>query len=156
MSQHTDNIKTFALAGRLVGDIGECLASYLFDVGLEKKQTEGHDGIYKNVPVEIKVRTASEYNKLNYIHISEHTFKQDFYLIFFVFDTENKEITVEINTLISGNILKEIKINRTKTGCITLNKLKKCLNNKLYVRGIKISDNKLKKISGWKICYNNL
>lgn len=153
MSVCTNKEKTFALAGRIVGDIGECLASYLFDIALEKKQEEGHDGWYRKTPVEVKVRTTSDTNSLNYIRISKPTFKQDFYLIFFVFDMENKEIIVKTNTLVSGKVLKAIKkIIEEEQGKITFNKLKSCLNDNPYAKCIKSDNSKLGKISGWKIC----
>lgn len=103
------------------------------------------------MPVEIKVRTVSESNKLNHIHISDCTFKNDFYLIFFVFDIDNREITVKTNAFISGDILKNIKHNRTKKGFITFNKLKQCLNDNCYFRGIKADKRKKQKMSGWTI-----
>ncbi len=154
MSECTNCSKTFALDGRIIGDIGECLASYLFNIRLEIKQMPGHDGLYgKNIPVEIKVRTVSETNNLNHVHISSNSFEQDFYLIFFSIDTTKREIIIKTNAFISGSVLKKVKQARTNKGFITFNKLKSCLDNKMYLRCIKPANERCNRISGWTITY---
>lgn len=68
--------KTFALGSRFIGDVGECLVSYLFGVQLHKTQQLGQDGVKNNIPVEIKVRTRNGKNKVGHIHISADTRKK--------------------------------------------------------------------------------
>lgn len=164
LSDMTDSKKTFALAGRIVGDVGECLAHYLFGVDLSSTQTKGHDGTYgkKKTPVEVKVRTQDTKGNINHIHISDNTFVEDFYLIVFGFDMAHRKITVEVNTFVSGNIRetmqrkKETKDQKTtyrnKNGFITLENLKKCLQNNLYSNGIPVGKNKQTKFGKWTIC----
>ena len=101
--------KTFALGGRFLGDIGECLASYLFDARLYKKQKTGHDGLVGDKRIEVKVRSKyGENEEIKKIRISKESLnpgdrKSDetgFYLIIFSFELTNRKINIEFNKLV--------------------------------------------------------
>ena len=61
--------KKFTIDGRLVGDIGETIASLYYDIELFKKQKPDHDGLCSNGKVQVKAtfkdsltfRTIPEY-----------------------------------------------------------------------------------------------
>ncbi len=156
MSKQLKKKKTFALDGRIIGDVGECLAGFLFDIDIEEKQVPGQDGVYRKRPVEIKTRTLKN-NKFGHIHLSDATVdKSDgCYLILLSFDFVAKEINIEINTWISKTILTKIKKERTN-GFIPFNKLKTCLENDCYARGIKVDQRKKQRIAGWTIQYKEV
>lgn len=131
--------KSFAVDGRMLGDIGECILAYAFDLRLNEKQRGGFDAETKNgKKVEIKVRT----NK-NHIHISNSTVKNvkkdGCHLLVAEIDRFEKIIKIVINSELQSKV--EDKRNN---GFIPRNKLK------LYCkgRGLKlIHDN----IGCWKI-----
>ena len=133
--------KTFALGGRFLGDVGECLVSYLFGVKLYNKQQPGEDGIDKNdKPVEIKVRTRNGKNEVPHIHISKNTRKRDGYLIVLSFESDKPVIHIEINSYIKAGLL------GTEGGFIDFKDLKgKCGCNGLELQ------KKDKNIAGWEI-----
>ena len=139
-------IKTFALDGRIIGDIGECLAGYLYDIEIEESQKPGQDGVYNRKSVEVKVRTKDKNGNINHIHISKQTIdKNGCYLVMLAFDMIEKTINVEINDWLSSKTLKAL--NRTEKGFVTLSNLKS---------KIKVNDDKKQrkiKMSGWTITY---
>ena len=147
MSMVCDGKKSFALDGRIIGDMGECLAGYLYDIQIADRQTPGQDGTYNKKPVEIKVRTKNRKGIIDHIHISDSTInKNGCYLIVLAFDTNKRTINVEINNWMSAKTLKSLK--RTVKGFVTLSNLKS---------KIKVNDNKQQrkiKVSGWTITYN--
>ena len=153
MSKTLKAQKTFALDGRIIGDVGECLAGYLFDIDIEEKQTPGQDGTYRQKPVEIKTRTLKN-NKFGHIHLSEATVDKPngCYLILLSFDFIKHEINIEINTWMSKDILEDIKHKRSN-GFIPFNKLKACLGNNCYAKGINVNKTKKQRISNWTIQY---
>lgn len=149
MSKNLKWKKTFALDGRIIGDIGECLASYLYDIDIEEKQTPGQDGVFvgDGKPVEIKVRTKDKNGHINHIHISKSTMeKNGCYLIVFAFDTKERTINVEVNDWLSKKIFTSLP--RTEKGFVTMTNLKSKIK-----KNDKENDLKKIKISGWTITY---
>ncbi len=109
--------KTFAIDGRMLGDIGECILAYAFDLDLNEKQNEGFDAMTKSgKKVEIKVRTNNKH-----IHISDSTIENakeaDCYLLVAEI-TKNK-----IKIVINAKIQPEVE-NERNNGFISRNKLK--------------------------------
>ena len=147
MSESLNRQKTFALDGRIIGDIGECLAGYLYGIDIEETQTPGQDGVFDGKPVEIKVRTRDKKGNINHIHMSNATItKNGCYLIMLAFDTQERAINVEINAWLSKSTLKKIK--RTEKGFVTMSNLKNAISTTN-------DEQKQKKIkmSGWTITY---
>ena len=102
--------KTFALGGRFLGDVGECLASYLFSMTLCVQQNPGYDGrLQDGTRIEIKVRTENEDEKIRKIRISKESFnsgpnKEDkFYLVIFAFNFEKKRVKIALNKSVPTN-----------------------------------------------------
>ncbi|MFQ6696005.1 MAG: DUF6998 domain-containing protein [Alphaproteobacteria bacterium] len=141
--------KTFALGGRFLGDVGECLVSYLFDVQLYNTQKPGRDGVKGDIPVEIKVRTRNSKNKVGHIHISADTRKEpEVYLIVLSLEFCSKKdniVHIEINSKVSAKWFTGNKLG-LDGGFIDFKILKeKCVN-----KGIDLK-NKIPNIRGWKI-----
>lgn len=149
MSKSLNGGKTFALDGRLIGDMGECLVSYLYGVDLEETQTPGQDGTLNDKPVEIKVRTKNEKGRINHVHISDATItKNGCYLFVLSFDPDHKQVEVTISAWLSKSELKKIK--RTDKGFATLSNLKQCVTLNCC------DDCKKKKMAGWTIYYKEV
>ena len=146
MSKILKTQKTFALDGRLIGDMGECLVSYLYGVDLEETQMPGQDGTLNDKPVEIKVRTKNKKGHINHVHISDATIKKNgCYLFVLSFDPEHTQIEVTISAWLSKAELKKIK--RTDKGFATLSNLKQCVAPNCCENCKKI------KMAGWTIYY---
>ena len=142
--------KTFALGGRFLGDIGECLASYLFDAKLCKTQKPGYDGRLQNgIRTEIKVRTTDKNEQIRKIHISKESFnpgpnkETKFYLIIFSFNFKKKQISIALNKSVPTN--STITEDRSKSFKAWLKEFAECAD------GPKIANDKLQKIAGWTI-----
>lgn len=131
--------KTFAVDGRMLGDIGECVLAYAFGLILNDKQEKGFDATTKTgKKVEIKVRT----NK-NHIHLSDSTIKNvkkdKCHLLVAEIDKDNREIKIVANALLQPTVEK-----KRDAGFITRKKLKEhCDGHKLRL----IHD----KIGSWHI-----
>ena len=141
--------KTFALGGRFIGDVGECLVSYLFGVQLYKTQQPGQDGVKSGTPVEIKVRTRNSNNKVGHIHISSDTRKNSkCYLVVLSLEFRPKKdniIHLEINSKVSAHWFVKNKLG-IDSGFIDFKTLKeKCCNNGMDLQ------NEITDIPGWKI-----
>lgn len=137
MSQHVQ--KTFAIDGRMLGDIGECILAYAFDLVLNEKQNNGFDAkTKKGKKVEIKVRTNN-----NHIHISNSTIEiaketECYLLVAEINKSENK-----IKIVINAKIQPEVEGERYN-GFIPRNKLKTFCRG----RGLKLVHDK---IGAWRI-----
>ena len=146
-----------------MGDIGECLASYLFDAYLYKKQKPGHDGIvddkriedYKRIEVKVRGKySQDEKMEKKKIHISKATLnpydddgelnKTGIYLIIFSFDLDNKNINIEFNKFVPFDNEYEGDAKFFDDWLIYF-KGKKC------EPGLKIKEDKARKIGGWTI-----
>lgn len=134
--------KSFAIDGRLLGDIGECVLAYAFNLELNDKQKPGFDAkTNEGELVEIKIRTNN-----NHLHISDATVKnlinnQVCFLLVAEIDIENRKIVVIENGLLKASIQ-----GARSNGFITRKNLKKHCDS---------SEKKLmlkhKKISNWEI-----
>ena len=142
--------KTFALGGRIIGDVGECLVSYLFGMRLTKRQTPGYDGIAPDGnKVEIKVRTKDDRGHINHIHVSDSTITENpkgCYLVVlsFVFGNKQPTINVEINTWMPQKKWKDL--HRTN-GFVTFGALQGVATEP----GLSINSGKARKIGKWII-----
>ena len=131
--------KTFAIDGRMLGDIGECILAYAFDLDLNEKQNNGFDAkTKKGKKVEIKVRTNN-----NHIHISNSTIENakesDCYLLVAEINKSENKIKIVINAKIQPEVEDE-----RYNGFIPRNKLKTFCTG----RGLKLVHSK---IGAWRI-----
>ncbi len=131
--------KTFAIDGRMLGDIGECVLAYAFDLKVNKKQNKGFDAMTKSgKKVEIKVRTNNKH-----IHISNSTIanakKEGCYLLVAEINKSENKIKIVIN----GKIQPKVE-NERNNGFISRNKLKTFCTG----RGLKLIHDT---IGSWRI-----
>ncbi len=109
VGMHEKVHKTFAVDGRMLGDIGECVLSYAFNLKLKEKQVAGFDAeTARGDKVEIKTRT----NKAH-VDISEATLKRagegDCYLLVAEINRDKREIKIVINAVLQPRIAQERK-----------------------------------------------
>ncbi|MCH9844159.1 MAG: hypothetical protein K0U39_01490 [Alphaproteobacteria bacterium] len=100
----------FTMDGHLLGDIGVCLASYMFDLQINTKGSNaGFDAITKDdkKKVEIKFRKATDQLAISKSSI-QLSKKENLYLI--VFTSNDKfEIKLRYNGLLSDNLKGKLK-----------------------------------------------
>ncbi|MHA1539953.1 MAG: DUF6998 domain-containing protein [Alphaproteobacteria bacterium] len=114
----------FTVDGHLLGSVGACIASYMFDLKLNKGNSNaGFDALTKdNQKVEIKIRKAARNVSISKASKSRvEVDKEELYLIALEMN-DNFEISIIYSGLLTEDVLKQFNKNLT----IAFSKLKSC------------------------------